>query len=173
MAKRILSLDPSLTCYGYAVIIDNVLKECGSIKTQPIKGKLLSVGDTLRLDFLSKTLITLVTKYKIDEILFEEPAGSKSSRAGVALGMTKGLTIGIANGMGLSYRSMRAREIKELVTGDSTAEKDEIIKIVKQKFPNFTKLIKGYNQLQIEAAADAVGVYLALTKKKRSRSISK
>ena len=172
---RVLAADPSLTAYGWAVIDTSSptpkLVACGCIQTAPEKLKsgmkkkdLQSKTDydTVRAEAIASGLKKAITDHNVTEVVFENPAGSKNANAAAALKMVKGITIGVCAGAGVPSRGIRARQVKGLLsdTSDTNAAKSEIMAKVREAFEEFDVLTNKWPKVRLEAASDAVGVYL-------------
>jgi Holliday junction resolvasome RuvABC endonuclease subunit len=173
-------MDPSLTEFGYAVICENLdsldsngqnffIQEMDSIKTnksEKVKQKLKkNTNDTTdRLIYIASILSKLIKDYDIKFADFEIPVGSKSAIAGNALAGVRGLVVGICTALSLEIKTIEAREVKILLTGNRDAEKQEILNYVEDRVPTFLKHATKYTKAKKFACADAVAVYLAIQK---------
>src|SRR6056297_3054439 len=97
----ILTNDPSLTAWGWAIIDwqDNVI-QTGCIKTKPdYKKKRIRKGDDTvrRLSEISQKLIKLINHYNVQYILSELPHGSQNANAAVMIGATTGIVQTLAD----------------------------------------------------------------------------
>ena len=172
----VLGMDPSMCSSGWAIFETNsnqtTLLACGCIRTDPPKrikdknGKTkkdpsISITEysTDRLEIIADNLIAIIDLWGVNQVVFENPAGSKSSVAAAALASVKGIVIGTCKGKGIPARPIRALEVKKLLTGDRNAEKDIIEKEVVKTFPNFLDMIPK-NKRDREAASDAIAVFM-------------
>jgi len=184
----ILATDPSLTAFGYAVIkaegSEWDLITVGCIQTKArVKAKrrkvtvdkagtkvimpavpapyLSSDWECMRLKVIADKLNELCDTHKVEAVIFEDPAGSKSAFASRALAEVKGLVIGFCIGANLPYTPVRAKVVKDKLTSNKNAEKDEIRTVVDCHFPEFEGLVAGKTKVEKEAASDACGVFLS------------
>lgn len=171
ISNTILSFDPSLNGYGWAVFINKKLIDCGCIKTTKKSNIRAGESDTSRLTEIATKINELVKQYKPDLLIFEDPAGSKSSRAIQALSLVKGLTIGIAVAYSASLVSLRAKEAKLLICNDSNATKDQILEKVLVLQSNFKSLTDKFTKFETFAASDAVSIGEAYFKKQADMEI--
>lgn len=163
---NILTLDPSLTCTGYAVVDSNkTILSMGCIQTKPEKKTPVSISNTLRLIAISEKLSSLIKEFNIKEVIFEDPAGSKSAKAATALAMVKGVVIGVIISNNCSYHAIRARKAKLLLSGDANAEKDTIFEIVCKKY-DIKKALLEKPKYEREAISDALAVSISYIEEK-------
>lgn len=160
--KRILSLDPSLRAYGWAIIEEDILA-CGCIETESFKDELTSLSDNKRIDILANELKRIIETWKPELIIFENPVGSKSSRANQALAYAKAITIGAAIFSGIAYEPIRAKSVKKALTGNSDADKETILELVTKMYPSFATLTTKWSKARKLAASDAAAVYIGYT----------
>lgn len=158
----ILTLDPSLRAFGWAIVSANKIIACGCIKTAK-SSKRVTDSDTDRLEFISKELADQILKYNPTKIVFEHAAGSKSSRANQALAFVKGLVIGLAVAYNIPFQTVTAKEVKKGLTSNRNAEKDELQKIVIEKYPDFNEKTLKFSKEKKFAVSDAIAVYLQST----------
>lgn len=158
----VLSLDPSLRAYGWAIIQDDKVLECGCIITDSIKGEIQTNSDTLRLVVIAQELHRIIEKYKaeLELIVFENPVGSKSSRANQSLSYVKGITVAAATFSCIPFKTIRAKTVKKELTGESDADKQTIYEEVLIKYPEVEQLTKGWSKAKKFAATDAVAVFM-------------
>jgi crossover junction endodeoxyribonuclease RuvC len=160
---NVLCLDPSLTCTGWGLVNveTNKILDCGAIETKPEKTGLKCESDDQRLYDLSWELCELIDKNKVEMVVYESPVGSKSSRAMQALSFVKGIVVGIVVSRKLDSLPLRARNIKKSLTGNPAAEKEELLTIVQNSYPEFLQISKKFTKAQKFAASDAISVYIA------------
>jgi crossover junction endodeoxyribonuclease RuvC len=164
MKRKILALDPSLRAFGWAVVEvtkkGKTLKGCGCIQTDTIKASLKTDSDTARLATIASVLQEVILKYKPELIVFENPVGSKSSRANQALSFVKGLVISAAIFSKLPYYTIRAKTAKKGTTGETNADKGQVMETVIVEFPEFEVLTDKWSKVKKYAASDAAAVFL-------------
>ena len=155
-----LCLDPSLSACGWAIVENNDILAGGCIVTKKIVGEKISDSDTQRLSFIALSLKEIIAKYSPEKIIFEHPIGSKSSRANQSLSYVKGLVVSACVFSSIKFVTVRAKEVKKKVVGDSNATKDEVLEIMREKFKSFDKIVKDLAKFKMYAVADAVATYL-------------
>lgn len=177
--RTILSVDPSFSATGWAVLLNSSQKrnncvyqlvDYGWIKT--IKHKKMSVGvdDMNRARQIATELLFQIRTHNVTEIYSEIPLGSQSANAAKALGIAKGIvaTITCVDKFD-SFLWMNPFQIKATLCGNKNAEKEEIIKVVECAFPSLRrdsrrKKRTGKFSLFHEAVCDAIAVALAIKK---------
>jgi Holliday junction resolvasome RuvABC endonuclease subunit len=167
--SKILVLDQSFRASGWAIIDTkaNKVEACGCIKTKPL-GKPVHETDVTTLDTIAKEFTSLIKAYSPTMIIFENPVGSRSARSGQALGMVKGLVIGISISLQIPYEWVTAKQAKKTLTNNRNAEKEEVFKEVCKAFPGFKKMVKLFKSVEVKhAASDAIAVYLCYKKGKK------
>jgi len=156
---RILCLDPSLTCTGWALVNydettrETVLDSFGTIKA-PAKSKTTTITD--RALYVIHQLSLLLAHANINLVLREEVIGSKSAAANTALNLIKGALLGMC--ITLPRQAYTARRTKLCLTGKPDASKNEMIDAVQKKFPTLSacKMLKA----EREAVCDALALYI-------------
>lgn len=164
---RILTNDPSVTAWGWAVIEMNPagnprkiqVVEVGCISTQPQHKKLrlrVSDDDTRRYGEIVYGLKTVIDRHHVQFITSEAPHGSQSSKAAKAFGAVAALlqTVSILTGIPVEWYSEGDAK-KFLSGGRANLTKKETIKLVSDYYTVPWAGI-GYRD---EAVADALAVF--------------
>ncbi|MEW5701296.1 MAG: crossover junction endodeoxyribonuclease RuvC [Candidatus Zixiibacteriota bacterium] len=126
----ILGIDPGLGSTGWAVLVGDpehpVLSGYGAIHTDP------------RLDLAQRLLVIcegireLLARHRPEEVAVEDVFLARDTRAALALGQARGAAmLGAALG-GVPVRSYSAREIKQSVTGNGRASKEQVAFMVER-----------------------------------------
>ncbi len=161
---KIIALDPSLRAFGWAVVEEKnnttTLIDCGCIITESKKDSIQTNSDTVRLDEIATSLRSTIEIHKPSQLIFENPVGSKSSRANQSLSFVKGLVISAAIFSKIPYAAIKAKSVKENLTRNPDADKDTILMMVRTTYSNFDTITKGWSKVKIYAASDAVAVYM-------------
>ena len=148
---KILGIDPGLGATGYGLIssLNNKLEliDCGSIKTSPKD----NLADRLKIIFneISK-LIDLHNPsiFSIEEIFY-----SNNIKSSLLLGHARGVAIAAASINDLVVYHYSARKIKQSLTGNGNAHKDQVRFMVKN-------LLKMESAPKSQDASDALGIAL-------------
>lgn len=155
----ILTNDPSITAWGWAIVTpNNVILEAGCIKTAPEhKKKRIRKGDDTvrRVHEVNKVLISLVDRYNVRLILSELPHGSQNASAAVMIGIVTGIVQMLADCYDTPIEWYSEGDSKVATLGKRAATKKEMIVAIDKLYTvPFTRI--GYKD---EAIADALSVY--------------
>jgi Holliday junction resolvasome RuvABC endonuclease subunit len=162
--KTILTNDPSMTAWGWAVLDfkGNILKT-GCIKTAPdSKKKNLRKGDdrVRRAAEIINQLHEIVDEFNVKLIISEQPHGSQNASAAVMIGMVIGMLQAFAIGRNVGIEWYSEGDVKRELFHRQAVAKKEMIDYISQKLSfqfSGTKYID-------EAVADSLGVYLTAVK---------
>lgn len=135
----ILGIDPSLTCSGYAVLVQKRtlrLNEYGTIKTSTkhsIPQRLSTIYDDL-----SHT----IHKYGVTHIGIETPFLGKSPTSYLKLGYVRSVVYLLAAQRSLQIREFPPRTVKKAVTSWGAAPKDQVARVIHRLFPQLKTPVK-------------------------------
>ena len=148
--KIILGIDPGTTVMGY-----------GLIHIQQNKLKLLNFG-VIQLHKLSnhpdklkrilERLNGLIEEFKPDEMAIEAPFFGKNVQSMLKLGRAQGVAIAVAMSNGLAVAEYSPKKVKQSITGNGNANKEQIWKMLNSIMP-LTNTIK-YFDASSKAATD-------------------
>jgi|TARA_B110000263_G_scaffold75539_1_gene65984 crossover junction endodeoxyribonuclease RuvC len=164
--KIILGLDPGTNIMGYGIIKSEKLKlrlvQYGDINLK----KYTDHGEKLKLIF--DKVNELIDEYKPDEISIEAPFYGKNVQSMLKLGRAQGVAIVAALNKGIPIIEYAPKKIKQSVTGNGNATKDQLSEMV-MKTLNFKKnnSIKNYD------ATDALGAAICHFYQKSSNKNTK
>lgn len=176
-------MDPSLRAFGWGILLINTkitLKTGGVFKTKPVKG-LKSQSDIENILAIVSFIKALIKTHKIKIAHFEIPFGSKSSRAAQALSLVEGAVLATLVTQGTEIHPWLPQEIKQSLTGNPYAEKEDVLTQVRQQIQDFDKITAGFSQDDTLAVSDACGAFLVslnpptrkIVKKVRRRAVGK
>lgn len=154
----ILTNDPSITAWGWAVIRNGKVIDTGCIKTSSEqKARRIRKGDdrVRRVSEINRALLLLINKYRVNLLISELPHGSQSASAAVMIGICTGVVQTLADTLCLPIEWYSEGDAKKAVVNKRSASKSEMIKAISElyKVP-WTGI--GYKD---EAIADALAVY--------------
>jgi len=156
----ILTNDPSLTAWGYAVLDPfGKIYASGCIKTAPEhkKRRIRKSDDTQRrASGIIRKLLSLVKQYNVQFILSESPHGSQNASAAVMIGLVVGITQTMAECLDIPIEYYSEGDAKKCALGKLSAAKNEMIEAMTAVFGH--KWRTGTKYID-EAVADALGVY--------------
>ena len=124
----VLGVDPAITTTGYALLKFN--KNCtqvidyGCIKTDSKK------KFPLRLKDIYSNIIELIRIYKPQALAIEEVFYSQNIQIALKMGQARGVTLLAAANFLLSTFEYSPREVKQAVTGNGAATKQQVQKMV-------------------------------------------
>ena len=147
--KIILGLDPGTAIMGYGIILVT-----GS------KLKLLQFGvihlskletHELRLKKIFDRVLSLIDEFNPDEVALEAPFFGKNVQSMLKLGRAQGVAMSAALHREIAITEYAPRKVKQSVTGNGNASKEQVAKMLMQIF-NIKEMPK------LLDASDALGV---------------
>ncbi|OUT40521.1 MAG: crossover junction endodeoxyribonuclease RuvC [bacterium TMED6] len=148
---NVLGIDPGLVNTGYGIIssINNnfELIDYGVIKTNS-KDKLSN-----RLKIIFNEVSQLINKYNPKVLSIEEIFYSKNVKSSLLLGHARGVAMAAASVNEMLVYEFAARKVKQSLTGNGNAHKDQVRFMVKN-------LLKMNEAPKSEDASDALGIAL-------------
>jgi Holliday junction resolvasome RuvABC endonuclease subunit len=155
-----LLLDPSLTCFGWAVVQGGVVVDAGCIQTTPTKGVPVYKDEIRRAHSILMQLELVIDKWHPGYCLREEFIGSQSSTACRALSLIKGGVLGLLFARDLESMGIHAAWSKKAATGNPKAEKDEMVQAVREQVPGADQWLTKTTKAQREGIADAIALWI-------------
>ena len=148
-AKIILGIDPGTLIMGYGII--EVTGENVRLKMMHVL-KLSSQKDNYeRLQLIHKTVEDLIKKFNPHEFAIEAPFFGKNVQSMLKLGRAQGVAIAAAMSAGLPVTEYSPKKVKQSVTGNGNADKEQVWKMLQQ-------LLSLKNEPQSYDATDALAV---------------
>lgn len=129
----ILGIDPGLTRTGWGIIKING-QHLSYIKSGTIMPP-ASPDISVKLEFLYRSLMTVIQHSEIDECAIEESFVNKNAATSLKLGCARGAILLTLRLAGLEIKEYAARLIKKTVTGVGNAEKTQVEVMVKHLLP--------------------------------------
>jgi crossover junction endodeoxyribonuclease RuvC len=138
-SKIILGIDPGTVLFGYGVIeikgnqlslISLGTIELNKLKNQPAK-----------LEKIFERVCWLVEQYHPDDCAIEAPFYGKNPQSMLKLGRAQGVAIAAALAQGLHYEEYSPRRIKQSITGNGNASKEQVAAMLMQLL-NFKEMPK-------------------------------
>jgi crossover junction endodeoxyribonuclease RuvC len=150
---RTLGLDPSFTGFGWAIIDDEKLVTCGTIKTTPKTGEFLD-----RIKFIKKEVTEIIELYKPEYVAVEDVYVNmgkiRNMKTTIMLAKLHGAVIDILVDF-FSTRNIRVYNnatIKKAICGHGAATKKQVIDMATLQIG-----YKGKSDDEADAAAAALG----------------
>ncbi len=126
--KIILGIDPGMLVMGHGIIAVNGssmhLLEMSVLK---LSGKKDNYD---RLQMIHQQIISLIKKYKPHEFAIESPFFGKNVQSMLKLGRAQGVAIAAAISAGLPVTEYSPKKIKQSITGDGNADKEQVWKML-------------------------------------------
>lgn len=148
--KIILGIDPGTLLMGYSVVFvfdDHMqMAEMNAIKFSSRK------SNYERLQLIHEKVSELILKFRPDCFAIEAPFFGKNVQSMLKLGRAQGVAIAAAMNAGLEVCEYSPRKIKQSITGNGNAGKEQVWKMLQQI------LILGENKLGSLDASDALAV---------------
>jgi len=128
--KIILGIDPGTLIMGFG-LIQIKAKEISILELGVLKpGKVKDNYKKLQLIF--NTVSGLITKYQPDEFAIEAPFFGKNVQSMLKLGRAQGVAIAAAMRHGLDVVEYSPKKVKQSVTGNGNASKEQVWKMLRQ-----------------------------------------
>ncbi|MBK8088402.1 MAG: crossover junction endodeoxyribonuclease RuvC [Chitinophagaceae bacterium] len=150
-AKIILGIDPGTVIMGYGLI---------SIKQNKVQLidmdvlKLTKHKDVyIRLQLIHEKVKQVIEQYKPTDFAIEAPFFGKNVQSMLKLGRAQGVAIAVAMSAGLNVTEYSPKKVKQSVTGNGNADKEQVLKML-QHHLQFKAKPKYYD------ATDALAVAL-------------
>jgi Holliday junction resolvasome RuvABC endonuclease subunit len=157
---RVLTNDPSLTAWGWAVIdvksSNVVISGCIKTESQSKKRRIRKGDDTVRrISELNFELLRIIRTYNVQFVISELPHGSQNASSAVMMGVVTGLMQAIADSLDLPIEWYSEGDAKKHLLNRRSVTKEETIKAIKELYDvKFTTI-----KYKDEAVADAMAVY--------------
>ena len=157
--NMILTNDPSLTAWGYAVInSDGIVRDAGCIKTSSeSKARRIRKGDdrVRRISEINHILLLKIRDWGVGYILSELPHGSQTASAAVMIGITAGIAQTLADSFKLGIEWYSEGDAKKHLLNKRSATKQEVINAISEHYDIPWTGVK----YKDEAIADAMAIY--------------
>lgn len=131
-SKKILGVDPGTLLMGYSII------ETRNNSMQMLvmdAMRLSSKQDHYeRLQLIHARICDLIREHKPDEFAIEAPFFGKNVQSMLKLGRAQGVAIAAAMQAGIPVTEYSPRKVKQSVTGNGNADKDQVWKMLRDIF---------------------------------------
>ncbi|MFH0800587.1 MAG: crossover junction endodeoxyribonuclease RuvC [Pseudomonadota bacterium] len=145
---RVLGIDPGSTVTGYGIVeLDgNSIRHLDNGGIRPAAGQSLAQ----RLGDIHSSLTSLIKTHRPNIAVVENVFFAKNARSSLILGHARGAAILAASSAGLAIAEYSPSEVKQAVTGNGRATKNQIQQMV--------RVILGLPEIAMEDASDALAV---------------
>lgn len=163
---QVLTNDPSLTAWGWAVLDSSGrVLQSGCIKTQPEqkKRRIRKGDDTMRrINEINTVLKKIVEGYQVNYILAELPHGSQNASAARMIGMVGGMLQTISDWNDIAIEWYSEADAKKAALGKISATKQEMIDAMNEKYGGYAgQAWQTGIKYKDEAIADALAIHNA------------
>jgi crossover junction endodeoxyribonuclease RuvC len=126
--KIILGIDPGTVIMGYA-LIDGSTSKPKLLMMDALK--LATTKDAYeKLESIHITVCNLISKYKPHTFAIEAPFFGKNVQSMLKLGRAQGVAIAAAIQAGLSVTEYSPKKVKQSITGNGNADKEQVWKML-------------------------------------------
>jgi crossover junction endodeoxyribonuclease RuvC len=126
--KIILGIDPGTLIMGHGVIaVNGNSMELLEMSVLKLPGK---KDNYERLQMIHQQVTFLVKKYKPNEFAIEAPFFGKNVQSMLKLGRAQGVAIAAAMSAGLPVTEYSPKKIKQSITGNGNADKEQVWKML-------------------------------------------
>ena len=127
--KLILGVDPGTQMMGYS-ILKVTGKQLSVIEMNVIR--LTKKKDMFeRLGMINEAMAKLIREHNPSEMAIEAPFFGKNVQSMLKLGRAQGVAIGIAMEKGLPVAEYSPKKVKQSITGNGNADKEQVWKMLK------------------------------------------
>jgi Holliday junction resolvasome RuvABC endonuclease subunit len=155
---RILSNDPSLAGWGWAVTDGDEVLEIGCIKTVS-EHELLKISKpmarTLRVSEIAVQLLEVIRRHNVSLIISELPHGSQNASAAISIGITIGILQTLSDSLNIPIQYLSEGDSKKALLGKRHAEKSETLDAIKKLY----NVTWSGTKFRDEAVADALSIH--------------
>ena len=128
--KIILGIDPGTSVMGYGLVKvtgnTELLLEMDILKPGKVE------DPYKKLQLIYNTVSGLIIKYKPDAFAIEAPFFGKNVQSMLKLGRAQGVCIAAAMRHGLDVTEYAPKKIKQSITGNGNASKEQVLKMLQQ-----------------------------------------
>lgn len=145
-----LAIDVGIRNVGYAVLSleDNQLIYTAS-------DCLVTSGHDLRYQLLEihTKLLAQITRYRVSNIIYEEPVFARSSKLSCSLNQVTGIILLLGAVYNLPVKVYSAKEVKKILTGDYKATKVDVQNALSKYLPELSDI-----KFATDHESDAIGI---------------
>ncbi|MDA0972755.1 MAG: crossover junction endodeoxyribonuclease RuvC [Bacteroidetes bacterium] len=133
--KIIMGIDPGTVVLGYGLIHlkdkELIMLAAGSIKLDKFSDQ------SIRLMIIFERLTQIIDEYHPDEMAIEAPFFGKNVQSMLKLGRAQGVAIAAALSRDIPYVEYAPRRIKQAVTGNGAASKEQVAAMLQHVMKDF------------------------------------
>ena len=125
---KILGIDPGTNILGYAIISEESNKL--SLLSSGILDLRKEKDDYKKLQVIYQTIVDIIRQYQPQECAIESPFYGKNAQSMLKLGRAQGVAIAAVLSTKLPIREYAPRKIKIAVTGNGSASKEQVARMI-------------------------------------------
>jgi crossover junction endodeoxyribonuclease RuvC len=129
-SKIILGIDPGTILMGYGII--EVCNNVISLKEMDVLKLPVKKDNHERLQLIHEKICWLIEEHKPNEFAIEAPFFGKNVQSMLKLGRAQGVAIAAAMSANLSVTEYSPRKVKQSITGNGNADKEQVWKMVQR-----------------------------------------
>ena len=129
-SKIILGVDPGSLLMGYGII--EVCNNVISLREMNVLKLPLKKNNHERLHLIHEKICCLIEEHQPHEFAIEAPFFGKNVQSMLKLGRAQGVAIAAAMGANLTVTEYSPRKIKQSITGNGNADKEQVWKMVQR-----------------------------------------
>ncbi len=126
--KIILGIDPGTVIMGYSII--EVINTIITVKEIDVLKLPIKKDNYERLQLIHQKVTALVNLYHPKELAIEAPFFGKNIQSMLKLGRAQGVAIAAAMNFGITVTEYSPKRIKQSITGNGNADKEQIWKML-------------------------------------------
>jgi crossover junction endodeoxyribonuclease RuvC len=130
--RIILGVDPGTQVMGYGIV--GILKGKPEVITLGVVRLLKTEDHFLRIRKIFEETVGLIERYHPDELSIEAPFFGKNVQSMLKLGRAQGVAIAAALSRELPVFEYSPKRIKQLITGNGSASKEQVAGMLQQMF---------------------------------------
>ncbi len=149
--KIILGLDPGTNIMGYGLI--QLSKNNLELIQYGVLNLQKQSDHTIKLKLIFESVNKLIKEYKPDEISIESPFFGKNVQSMLKLGRAQGVAMVAGKINGIKITEYAPRKIKQSVTGNGNASKEQLSQMIKKILKLKGNINKKYDAMDALGAA--------------------
>lgn len=127
-SKIILGVDPGTLLMGYGII--EITGNTIRLKEMDVLKLSARQDHYVRLQLIHKKIAQLIKKFQPHEFAIEAPFFGKNVQSMLKLGRAQGVAIAAAMGAGLDVTEYSPKKVKQSITGNGNADKEQVWKML-------------------------------------------
>jgi crossover junction endodeoxyribonuclease RuvC len=150
-SRIVLGIDPGSNIMGYGIIEISGKKQ--NLLAMDVHKSTKGLDSIEKLQMIFRKSAELIREYNVTEMAIEDPFYGKNVQSMLKLGRAQGMAIAAAVHYNISVHQYAARKIKQSITGNGNASKEQVAAMV-QRLLSITEMPEHFD------ATDAVAVAL-------------